>query len=184
MKKFVHINTILGMVLSAVVSLASADEYDQAMTAFDQGDYATAHELLLPLAKYHGYANAMNTLGIMYENGMGVDVNGDEAATWYKKAALEGNIEAMYNLGVLYFKGVGIAKNPAVALGLITTAFTFFLVQFATMRLPASKVMAYTYVTPAWVIIWDRVVGHPWPTFWVMAGVAICCVALILLLKE
>ena len=68
-------------------------------------------------------------------------------------------------------------------LSLVTTGFTFFLVQFATMRLPASKVMAYTYVTPAWVIVWERGLGHPWPTIWIVLGVGVCCGALVLLLK-
>ena len=69
-------------------------------------------------------------------------------------------------------------------LSLVTTGFTFFLVQFAALRLPASKVMAYTYLTPAWVVLWDRLIGVPFPTSWIVVGIVICLTALFLLLKD
>ena len=35
---------------------------------------------------------------------------------------------------------------------IFATAATFVLLQFASLRLPSAKVMAYTYLTPSWVI--------------------------------
>ena len=53
-----------------------------------------------------------------------------------------------------------------------------------TLRLPASKVMAYTYLVPAWVILWEVALGQPSPPALVMAGVALTVLALALLMKE
>lgn len=61
---------------------------------------------------------------------------------------------------------------------------TFFLVQYATLRLPSAKVMAYTYLTPSWVIIWEMALGHSVPPTLVLAGVALTIVALVMLLRN
>lgn len=64
------------------------------------------------------------------------------------------------------------------------SASTFVLLQFAAMRLPSSKVMAYTYLVPSWVIVWALVLGSAPPPVWVLAGVALTIAALVLLLRE
>lgn len=67
---------------------------------------------------------------------------------------------------------------------IFASSMTFVLMQFASMRLPSAKVMAYTYLTPAWVILWDVALGGAWPPVWVAVGVALTGVALILLLRD
>lgn len=67
---------------------------------------------------------------------------------------------------------------------LIASSTTVFLVQYAAMRLPASKVMAYTYLTPTWVLVWERALGQPVPPVMVLAGVGLSVGALVLLLKD
>ena len=37
--------------------------------------------------------------------------DGQQAATWYRKAAEQGNASAQYNLGVMYFYGQGVPKD-------------------------------------------------------------------------
>lgn len=64
------------------------------------------------------------------------------------------------------------------------TAFTVQLLQFAALRLPSSKVMAYTYLTPSWVILWDVGLGGTLPPPGVAAGVAVTVLALVLLLRD
>lgn len=66
----------------------------------------------------------------------------------------------------------------------MATAVTVVLLQFASMRLPASKVMAYTYLTPTWVIGWEFFLGNGLPTVYVLGGVALTVLALLLLLKN
>ncbi|MQQ08634.1 EamA family transporter [Epibacterium sp. SM1979] len=68
-------------------------------------------------------------------------------------------------------------------LAVFASAATFVLLQFATMRLPSAKVMAYTYLVPSWVILWDLAVGIAPPGGWVFAGPVLSALALLLLLR-
>jgi drug/metabolite transporter (DMT)-like permease len=61
---------------------------------------------------------------------------------------------------------------------------TFVLLQYAALRLPAAKVMAYTYLVPSWVILWEIALHGAVPPGLVMVGVAMTMLALVLLLKE
>lgn len=64
------------------------------------------------------------------------------------------------------------------------TAVSFVLLQFASLRLPSAKVMAYTYLTPTWVIVWQVALGHALPPVWSLIGITLTILALILLLKD
>lgn len=64
------------------------------------------------------------------------------------------------------------------------SAMTFVLLQYAALNLPAAKVMAYTYLVPTWVILWEIALGHGVPPGRVLAGIALTVVALALLLKD
>ena len=63
------------------------------------------------------------------------------------------------------------------------SAITFALIQFASMHLPATNVLAYTYLTPTWVLVWEFFLGHNVPTFWILAGIFLTILSVILLLK-
>lgn len=54
---------------------------------------------------------AMNCLGNVYKQGIGVKKDNDEALKWYMKAAAANSPEAMYNLGVTYKYGDGVERN-------------------------------------------------------------------------
>jgi drug/metabolite transporter (DMT)-like permease len=64
------------------------------------------------------------------------------------------------------------------------SALTIFLVQYATMRLPAAKVMAYGYLVPSFVALWEALFGDGPPGPWVLAGVALTAGAMLLLLAQ
>ncbi len=64
------------------------------------------------------------------------------------------------------------------------SAATFTLLQFAAMRLPSSKVMAYTYLTPSWVIVWELALGGAPPPALIFAGIGLTVVALFMLLRD
>jgi drug/metabolite transporter (DMT)-like permease len=66
---------------------------------------------------------------------------------------------------------------------LVATSGTTFLLQFAASRLPAAKVMAYTYLVPSWVILWEIALARPAPPALVLAGVGLTIVSLVILLK-
>ncbi len=44
--------------------------------------------------------------------------------------------------------------------------------------------MAYTYLTPTWVTLWQAALGHALPPLLVLMGVGLTVVALVLLLKD
>lgn len=77
---------------------------------------------------------------------------------------------------------------PIVWIGLFyvaifASAATFVLLQYATLYLPSAKVMAYTYLTPSWVILWEIALGNGAPTGMILIGVALTVIALLMLLK-
>jgi len=67
-------------------------------------------------------------------------------------------------------------------LAFFTTAWTFMLLQFAALRLPSGKVMAYGYLTPVFVALYEGMLGNGWPAPLVWVGVGIILCALLLLL--
>ena len=66
------------------------------------------------------------------------------------------------------------------------TAICFFLIQFASAHLPAAKVIAYGYLTPAFVIVFEGIAGHGWASLSVVAGALVTVLGLLVLalLKE
>ena len=78
----------------------------------------------------------------------------------------------------------GIVWITLVYVAVAASAVTFVLLQYATLRLPAAKVMAYTYLVPSWVILWEIALHGAVPPGLVVAGVALTALALWLLLKE
>lgn len=70
-------------------------------------------------------------------------------------------------------------------LAIFTTGITFALLQFAALHLPSGKVMAYGYLTPSFVALYEGLSGNGWPAPMVWVGVGlILCALLILLLGE
>lgn len=78
----------------------------------------------------------------------------------------------------------GIVWITLIYIAVFASAATFVLLQFATLRLPAAKVMAYTYLVPSWVILWEIALGRSAPPALILGGVALSVLALLLLLKE
>jgi drug/metabolite transporter (DMT)-like permease len=78
----------------------------------------------------------------------------------------------------------GIVWVTLVYVAVAASAMTFVLLQYATLRLPAAKVMAYTYLVPSWVILWEIALHGVVPPWMVIAGVAMTTLALWLLLED
>tara|TARA_Y100001960_G_C14614467_1_gene797539 strand:- start:114 stop:965 length:852 start_codon:yes stop_codon:yes gene_type:complete len=56
-------------------------------------------------------------------------------------------------------------------LTLFATAFSFFLLQYASNYLPPGKTISYAYLTPAVICFFEGLLGHGWVTFSVLFGV-------------
>ncbi|MEX3009910.1 DMT family transporter [Hoeflea sp. TYP-13] len=64
-------------------------------------------------------------------------------------------------------------------LAVVTSAGTFFLVQYASMRLPASKVLSYGYMIPVFIIFYEGLLGHGWASLAVFAGAIVTVLGLV-----
>ena len=71
-----------------------------------------------------------------------------------------------------------------IYLAVIATAFTASAMQYAAQHLPASRVSAYTYAIPVWVILWESLLGHGGPGLAVVPGIAMILLALLVLLRR
>ncbi|WP_276718237.1 DMT family transporter [Pseudooceanicola nitratireducens] len=78
----------------------------------------------------------------------------------------------------------GIVWITILYVAVFASASTFVLMQFASLRLPSAKVMAYTYLVPSWVILWEIGKGAGLPPMAILAGVALTILSLLLLLKD
>ncbi|SNS18027.1 DMT family transporter [Antarctobacter heliothermus] len=67
---------------------------------------------------------------------------------------------------------------------LAATGVTFLILRYAALRLPSAKVMAYTYIVPSCVILWELALGRGVPTAMILPGVALTALSLLLLLKD
>lgn len=55
-------------------------------------------------------------------------------------------------------------------LSIVATGLTFLLLQYGSLRLPASKVLGYGYLTPTFIIIIEGLIGHGWASAPVFLG--------------
>ena len=94
----------------ASATVAAADSFEEANSAYQRGDYAVAMKLWRPLAE-QGDSSAQVNLGVLYHNGQGVPQDYQEAMKWYRKAAEQGHPGAQSNLGRLYDNGQGVPQD-------------------------------------------------------------------------
>lgn len=63
-----------------------------------------------------GEKTAQFETGVMFERGMGVEMNQTQAARWYEKAAIQEHKDAQYNIGIMYATGRGVEQNEKFAM--------------------------------------------------------------------
>jgi TPR repeat protein len=93
---------------------------DEAVSAFESGDDATALALFRPLAE-KGDARAQYYLGLMYLEDRGVRGDAREALAWFKRAAVSGDPDAQYMLAPCIHYG-GSGPNPEEAMAWLRRA--------------------------------------------------------------
>lgn len=69
-----------------------------------------------------GDAEAQFLVGVLYENGSGVDQNDTKAAEWFEKSAKQGHMDAQYNIGLMYAVGRGVVEDDTKAIHWLTLA--------------------------------------------------------------
>ena len=86
--------------------------YNQAVALYEKGKYNDAIKKYKSSAE-KGYVSAQWDLGVIYQNGKGVDINYNEALKWFKKAAKSGDKYSQFNLGYMYYSGQGTPVDKA-----------------------------------------------------------------------
>ena len=97
----------------ALTGSATAD-MQLGIQAFKDEDYVQA-AMEFTIDARQGNSQAQVNLGLLYENGLGVERDATEAFKWYETAARSDNVLAQINLAALYFEGIGIDQNDAKA---------------------------------------------------------------------
>lgn len=90
----------ISVALLLYTSFAFGGSYEDGLAAYVEGDYKKAHKNWSIGASY-GDADAQNSLGNMYYNGIGVNEDIKKAIYYYRLAASNGSIEAKRMLGLI-----------------------------------------------------------------------------------
>ncbi len=114
MRDFIRVGFVAVILSLRLAAPVAAGPLEDAVAAYDRGDYATALRLYRPLAN-QGSAAARHNVGFMYAHGQGVPLDYAEAVMWYRKAAEQGLAAAQLNLGVMYDNGQGVPQDYAEA---------------------------------------------------------------------
>lgn len=85
---------------------AAEKYYHQGKQMIDDKNYSEAYIYLLQAAN-HDHADAQQNLGLMYQEGFGVNQNYAVALKWYKKSAELGNARALKQIGKMHSLGLG-----------------------------------------------------------------------------
>ena len=109
-----RITLALATVLSLAFTPVAAQDWQKAMTAFENGDFAAALQEWLPLAE-QGIAGPQVMLGMMYDKGLGTQRDYTKALLWYRLAADQGVAEAQTALGLKHLTGQGVLQDYALA---------------------------------------------------------------------
>lgn len=89
--------------LAAAQYYMAVIQYDEAKKAKEKGDYKPVVYWLLKAAR-QGYPEAQDQLAYMYEVGLGVEKNNEQARKWWSCAADNGHVPSQGELGRLLMK--------------------------------------------------------------------------------
>lgn len=94
---------------------AHADRYDDGMLAYTAGQYDVALNTWKDIAD-NGHSRAQFNLAYMYEFGIAVPANSEQAVKWYQRSAEQGYARAQNFLGWMYEMGKGVRQDRTEAL--------------------------------------------------------------------
>ena len=103
----------IGIIFAALVgafNVAVAGPLEDGGAALSRGDYATALQILRPLAE-QGDAGAQVSVGLIYQYRGGVAQDYREAVRWFLLAANKGLASAQFQVGIMYEEGKGVPQD-------------------------------------------------------------------------
>ncbi len=111
--KVLRVSTVLiALAFTAPVLGGPIDDeiFARGWRAYKNEIYPFALELLTPLAE-RGHDTSQYIVGLMYVQGLGVDLNYDMAFKWFKLAAEQGETQAQTHLGLMYYNVDGLTRD-------------------------------------------------------------------------
>jgi hypothetical protein len=121
--------------LFGCTGVCKSADYQNGVTAYQSGDFATALREWTPLAE-QGNVGAQYLLGVMSRKGLGVPQDNMTAVKWYTLAAEQGDTDAQYNLGLMYANGHGVPQDYKTAVKWNTLAGTRLKAAPSVRRVP------------------------------------------------
>jgi TPR repeat protein len=106
-------NVVTSSLLALLLTLpltSGAGPLDDGLAAFNVGNYQQAFDLWKPLAEA-GDVKARYNLGLMFQQGLGVEKNLKQARLLFTAAAEQGDADAQYQLGFIYYQGEGVFRS-------------------------------------------------------------------------
>lgn len=100
------VSTLFVAFLSTATT-AQTDPMAPGYAAFERGHYSTAARAWRKLA-LQGHPEAENALATLYQDGLGVPRDTEEAIRLFESASGHGLTIAKHNLGLIYFEGKGV----------------------------------------------------------------------------
>lgn len=88
--------------------------FGDGLEAYQSGDYVRALGIWRPLAEL-GSPEAQFNLGLLFQQGNGVEADAARAYEWYRKAAEGGYPRAQYRVAEMLERGVGVRADLARA---------------------------------------------------------------------
>lgn len=110
MKKLEILSAMSVMIVLALPSPASAQDFDTGLAAYNSADYVSAFHHWWPLSM-RGHGKAQASLGFLYFKGLGVSHDDRAAAHWFARAADKNQPTAQFFLGTQYLFGRGVEKD-------------------------------------------------------------------------
>jgi TPR repeat protein len=111
MKKVI---AVFALFFGLVIAAHSAD-LRKGLEAYENGNFKRALNEFRQLAE-QGLSLAKYNLGVMYDNGHGVNEDDEVAFRWFTAAAENGVSEAWFNLGEMYRSGEGVEADLSKAI--------------------------------------------------------------------
>ncbi len=89
--------------------------FNSGLSAFEAKHFSSAMQLLSPIAEL-GHPDAQYRVAIMFQNGLGMALNLQQALKWMQAAADQEYALAQHGLGFMYMQGEGVEQSDEQAL--------------------------------------------------------------------
>jgi TPR repeat protein len=116
-----HVLRGMDLVLSEAGKDGGSDNFDEAVSFYNENQFDKAMPMLLALAE-KGHIGAQRIYGESYMIGSGVEKDQAKAIEWWRKAAEQGDGRANSWLGLCYKTGTGVEKDLSKAIELLHKA--------------------------------------------------------------